>query len=287
MFGWILIASDIIARNKDFFTLAISLLALTVSLVTLLLRRQELQRTIRNQFVEVMNKVSSIDYDLYSIKISAAYASGDFEAMKESDKLRPQLEAMIDQAEYLIQQIPSLATYVDYRALAQAFSRVDNPYKAEAYWKRALEFFHLGPTARWRRWCARMLKINSNDKKWYLRLLEGELRLRYADFLAQKGDYDGCRKQFRTADELFDSDHDHARWQAGWAQILLARFETGLGHEDTAQDCLKAASERYARIEDEIMRATGLRYVDEYSNNKSFMTSMSWTKPSSPSDKRT
>jgi len=272
----------IITRNKDFFALGISLLALATSLVTLWLRRQEVQRTIRNQFVEVMNKISLTDYDLNSIKTGAAYASGDFGALKESDKLRLQLDAMIDQAEYLVQQVPSLATYVDYRALAQAFSRVEDPFKAEFYWEKALETFQKRSTGRWGRWYAKLLRTDSNEVNWYLRLLEGALRLRYAEFLHQKGDYEGCRKQFRRADELFDSDRDQACWQAGWAQILLARIETGLGQEDTAQDCLKAARTRYARMKDEGMRATGLQYVDEYASNRSFMTG---TKQSPPAKK--
>jgi len=273
---------DFLTDNKDFFALGISLLALGTSLITLWLRRQELQRTIRNQFVEVMNKIGLIDYDLNSIKTGAAYASGDFEAMKESDKLRLQLDAMIDQAEYLVQQVPSLATYVDYRALAQAFGRVEDPFKEKFYWEKALESFQARSTGTWRRWYDKLLKRDSSKVNWYLRLLEGALRLRYADFLHQKGDYDACRKQYMRADELFDSHQDQACWHAGWAQILLARIETGLGREDAAQDCLKAARKRYARIKDEGMRATGIGYVDAYGSNEAFMTG---TKQSPPTKK--
>src|SRR6266511_3032690 len=205
-------------ENKDLLTLSISIAALLISSLMLILRRHELQRTFRSQFVDVLSKLSSLGYEIDSIKTNAAaYQSGDLAALEPSRRLWLQHNSLLEQAEYLLRQMPALANHVDYRMMAESLSSIGNYYRADYYWQKALDSVSKDTTSRLGAWWRRLFK----KPDWYAKMLEGMLRLQYADFLHLSNEYGACREQFKRAIGLFDEDHDQTLWEAGWALILL------------------------------------------------------------------
>lgn len=224
---------------KDYLTVSISSLALVVSAISLVVtfrqRAQENQRGVRKTLSETLGQL---------VEVSMSFAKLDAEHPEQTDQIvslrrmhNTQRRYLANHAEYLVEQIPGLATDIDYNLLAQAFRAIGDYDKVQKYWELCVA------------------KSESNVIR--------AMNLRgHANFLFFQGSPQLGRKKYQESLELSLADTDNVRRDRADTYAMWARVEMDFGFIGEAQRLRELAQQAAYRIGHAGMRDSIKSYID-------------------------
>lgn len=225
---------------KDLVPIIISLVALSLSVLTIGRERAEERRTIRGQITDIVSNLISAISELDEVREDISSNKNDRYLGKKLDRLKRQINSLAEYVEYLIQERPDLVIAIDYANLALGFETIAAYDKAIIYWKKSIETF------------GRM------KGSLYSLMSKGVSTRRYADLLFKQGQVDEGRDQFREAIILFTIEQDRACWEKGFTYIKWARNEASIQCIEDAERYLIKAEEVYKTIRSEIRKREAL-----------------------------
>lgn len=125
---------------KDIIALSISTLAfflsITATIISLIRSKYERQRAIRNELTEVLNQIISVG--LENAKVLRDAPDDPTYAQNISATLNQRNTFLLQQAMFLVEQIPDLATGVEYNTIAAANANSGDVISAEKYHEKAI-----------------------------------------------------------------------------------------------------------------------------------------------------
>lgn len=227
-------AKDIITMLVSALALVISVIATTISIIR---GKYEQQRAVRNQITEVLKSMIAVQLDNAKLYHDAAEKEpGYFQAV--SNILSQQNGFLLQQAVYLMDQVPHLVTAVEYNTVAFAHAEAGDLIQAERYFTKAIE-------------------VCPND---YAR--SGALRS-YGTFLFAQHRHEEGREQFRRAIPLLKGADNFARAARGIAYQTWAWNEL---HNATspkrAEELFESAKSEFSGIDNEGVRRDLLRGLE-------------------------
>lgn len=224
---------------KDYLMVSLSLLALVVSVISLFMtfrqRAQENQRGVRKTLSETLGQL---------VEVSMSFAKLDAEHPEQTDQIvalrrmhNTQRRYLANHAEYLVEQIPSLVTDIDYNLLAQAFRSIGDYDKVQKYWELCVD------------------KSESN-------VIRAMILRGYANFLFFQGNPQLGRKKYQESLELPLPDTDNIRRERADTYALWARVEMDFGFKGEAQRLRELAQQATYRVGHSGMRDSIQDYID-------------------------
>lgn len=134
---------DYIPVNISFIPIIISFISLVVStiaiIITLHQKKYEIERTLRNQITEVIEKLVSVALEHDKIWFDSGKLKNDPQQQALRARLNDQRRFLVRQAVYLIKQKPKLISDIEYLTVAEAFSHLRDYALADIYWKKAIQ----------------------------------------------------------------------------------------------------------------------------------------------------
>lgn len=123
-------------------TISISAVALVVSIAAIVLSasqsRREAERGTRMQLTDVLSKISATAMERTKVVHETSGASDQTYQRALTDALDGQQDFLLQQAKYLIDQIPHLVTSVELTNLAGTFFNRGDVMRAEDFYKQAI-----------------------------------------------------------------------------------------------------------------------------------------------------
>lgn len=219
--------------TKDIITLLISAFAFVISVVattiSVIRGKYEQQRAVRNQITEVLK--SMIAAQLENTKLyhdSADKEPGYFQAV--SNILSQQNGFLLQQAVYLMDQVPHLVTAVEYNTVAYAHAEAGDLIQAERYYTRAID-------------------VCPND---YTR--SQAIRSYAVSLFAQHRQEEG-REQFRRAITLLKGADNFTRAARGFAYQVWGWNElNNAASPKRAEELFESATSEFNGIDNETVR---------------------------------
>lgn len=128
-------------QAKDILTLSVSALSLIVAItsfiLTFLQRKQEDKRSIRKSLTDTMASLGDVNLELAKLKIEYPEISDDIVNLRRN--YNAQRRYLANHAEFLLLQIPDLATDIDHQLLATAFDSMGDYVRARHHWEKSIE----------------------------------------------------------------------------------------------------------------------------------------------------
>jgi len=225
---------------KDYLTLAVGSVALAISIASLILtfrqRAQENQRGVRKTLTETLGQLS---------EVGMSFAKLDAEHPEQTDQIvnlrrmhNTQRRYLANHAEYLVRQIPDLATDIDYNMLAQAFRSIGDYDKVQQYWDLCV--------------------AKSESSVIRAMNLRG-----HGNFLFFQGNPQLGRKKYEESLELPLPDTDNVRRDRADTYAMWARVEMDFGYKGEALRLCEQAQQAADRIGHAKMR----RDIQDYITN--------------------
>src|SRR5450432_1059654 len=160
--------------------------------------REERKRTIRGQLTDVLGKLTSLNIDGAKLAHEARGDKGYAELI--GGALSQQNGFLLDQADFLSEQIPSLVTTYEFNTIALACVNAGDTIRAEKYHRRAVAVAPPG-------------------------LYKSQATRSYASFLFGQGRAKEGREHFRLALKLMKGEDNLTRWTNGTTYQWWARCE--------------------------------------------------------------
>jgi hypothetical protein len=129
--------------TKDYILIAISVSALTLSLisliVTLIQKNRETKRGIRKTLTDTLESITKINIETTKLRASKDIANDSEASISLRRMYNSQRRVLIGHADFLILRYDKLATEIDCNILAGAYATIGDQDKAEYFWKRTVE----------------------------------------------------------------------------------------------------------------------------------------------------
>lgn len=126
---------------KDYITISISSVAFLFALVSFLIsfkqRKYENERTIRKSLTDTISEIAAINVENAKLKAQVKELNDDTVEMRRI--FNSQRRYLVNHAEYLLNQIPHLATDIDCNIIASAFNSIGDYDKANKFWQLCIE----------------------------------------------------------------------------------------------------------------------------------------------------
>ena len=130
-----------VLEPKDYLTLSISVASAVIALTSLVLtyrqRVRENTRGIREALTNTLGSLADVNLAMARLRLEHPESTDQVVALRRS--YNTQRRYLANHAEYLLQQIPTLATDVDHNLLAQAFESMQHYDKAREHWELCIE----------------------------------------------------------------------------------------------------------------------------------------------------
>ena len=223
---------------KDALSLAVALLALGISLLSLLLKGPENRRTIRSQLTDALTKLNTVNAEARKFSIE-----------KEAERHTPTVNAMFSffndqrrflarQAVFLAEQIPEHVTDVEYGLIARAFDNMGDQTLADLYWQKCVS-------------------VSQGD---YAR----GLNLRgYAAYQFGQGSYVEARRSYAASIGANAGDSDRARHTVGETYMRWAVNEVENGFKTESESLFERSKVEFEGVRVPRLRAHGLQSLAE------------------------
>ncbi|MFH1893651.1 MAG: hypothetical protein ABIK83_13325 [Candidatus Zixiibacteriota bacterium] len=230
---------------NDLIPVIISGLALVLSVIATVVsmyrKKYERQRAIRIQLSETLSSIGSTDLEGAKLYHEKAKADPDY-YQSISPILTQQKASLLNQATYLIEQIPDLASTVDYVAVAFASAGAGDLILADKFYSRA---------------------VAVADVEYYkVVALRG-----YAMFLFTQTRYEEGREQFQNAVKVLTKRDDFSRYTNGATYQQWAWHEAqNAGAMKRADLMYESALNEYKGISNEHNRGNALRNLEQSRN---------------------
>jgi tetratricopeptide (TPR) repeat protein len=223
---------------KDYLTLGVGSVALIVSVTSLILtfrqRAQENQRGVRKTLTETLGQLAEVGMSL--AKLDAEHPEQTDQIVSLRRMHNSQRRYLANHAEYLVRQIPDLATDIDYNMLAQAFRSIGDYDKAQQYWELAV--------------------AKSESPVIRAMNLRG-----HGSFLFFQGNPQLGRKKYQESLEIPLPDTDNVRRDRADTYAMWARVELDFGYKGEALRLSEQAQQAADRIGHAGMRTSIQDYI--------------------------
>jgi tetratricopeptide (TPR) repeat protein len=219
-------------KKKDFLGVLFGFAAFIISIYTLIQGIYEEERTLRSHITDVMGKLAPVSREIEKIRKESVDPEEPY-TKSQIDKLERQYNSLVYQADYIAKQIPHLISEVEYSNIAIAFAEINDYYKAESYWQRAIET---------------SLRGYKKDEMWYANLRKAYNIRRFADFLYDYSYYDRAYEQYNRSLDLLVTEHDQVLWDRAWTYIQQARLAAATSKKSIAERYLILSYQTYSRI---------------------------------------
>jgi tetratricopeptide (TPR) repeat protein len=228
-------------ETKDYLTLAVSVSAFVVSLVTLLLKGPENRRIIRNQLTDIIGKLNAVQAEARKLSME-----------KEQERFNPHVNALfaffndqrvflVWQASFLIRQIPKDVSDIEYALIARAFDAIGDQSQADRYWNKC---------------------IQSSQGEYYRSMnLRG-----YASYLFAQGSFEDGRKKFEESVSSLTGDSDRMRHAKGETYLRWALIEREFGFGPEADTLLAKAKATFESLGHKVLKHHGLSILERAEN---------------------
>ncbi len=218
-------------ETKDYLTIMISSGALIFSLISFIIvlhyRKYEEERTIRKSLTDTISELSSLN--LKNVKLKLEYPELTEDVINIRRRYNEQRRYLINHAEFLINQIPNLATDIDYNIIATASNSVEDYDKANKFWEMCVA------------------KSPNNTLK--------SMNLRgYARFLYFQGNSQLGRKKFEESLQLTLPDTDNIRRMKTDTYLMWAKTESDFSFSEEAKRLYEQAKVACGTIGNKNMR---------------------------------
>lgn len=220
-------------ETKDIITVSISSLAFLLSLVattvSLVRSRYERQRAIRKEITDTLSKIVSTNIEnAKAYRESAEKDPAFYQAL--SSILNQQNAFLLQQATYLMDEVPGLVTAVEYNTIAQANANAGELMAAERYFRKAIE---VAPNP-----YQRSLATRS-----------------YAGYLFTQRRFEEARDLFRKAISLLAGGDNLVRYTNGLTYQMWAWNELSNAAAPTrAEELFESARNEFGGIDNESVR---------------------------------
>ena len=224
-------------ETKDVVTISISSLAFLLSLmatvVSLVRSKYEKQRAIKKEITDILGKIVSTSLENAKLyRESAEKDPGYYQAI--SSVLNQQNVFLLQQATYLMDEVPGLVTAVEYNTVAAANANAGDLISAEIYYKRAID---VSPNVFYR-----SLAIRS-----------------YAGHLFAQHRFEEARENFRKAISLLTGSDNQIRYTNGLTYQMWGWNEfNNAGSPRRAEELFESAANEFRGIDNEAFRRQAL-----------------------------
>lgn len=225
--------------QKDYLTLIISGLAITISILTFLLtykqRAMENARAVRKALTDTIAGLVSVA--LERAKLDSANPSSMEENVVQLRRIyNHQRRYLADHAELLASQFPNLPSDVDFNALAVAWDAIGDADKAKQNWEKCIAKSPSAPL--------RAMNLRG-----------------YAGFLYFQGQSQAGRAKYEESLAVELPDTDNMRRIKSDTYLMWAKTEHDFGSEDEGKRIREQATSAAKRIGNARMRAQALQYI--------------------------
>lgn len=128
-------------QAKDILTLSVSAVSLIVAITSFILtfmqRKREDKRSIRTSLTDTMASLGEVNLELAKLKIEYPQISDNIVNLRRN--YNAQRRYLANHAEFLLLQIPDLATDIDHQLLAIAFDSMGDYVRARDHWEKSIE----------------------------------------------------------------------------------------------------------------------------------------------------
>lgn len=222
--------------EKDIITLAVSITALTFSILSTLYsifnKKNEERRGIRREISENLRRILDIQKDIMSNFFEAKRENRLVEHQQTSAAINQQIATLARQVVFLDLQAPDIASDVEYATLAGALAAVSDP-TADEYWRKAIG----------RASIAYYKVANTRG---------------YADYLFNTGRAKEGREKYEQALKLLPGEDDWTRYTDGWTLRMWGVSERGIDEHAQAEQVFARAQAAFEKISRPQMRAFAL-----------------------------
>ncbi len=221
--------------TKDYITVAISGLALSVSLISAMVatRRQntQMRTTVRDQLASIVQELITTLAENRILQ-SEDIAKRDALFYSKGSSFSLKLSSLARQASALIAQDRNIVFDVEFAVIAQALDVVGDIHEADRDWQAAVA-------------------VSSSD---YYKIVN---KRGYADFLFRQGRHQAGRKQYEEALTILDNNSDFNKWTNGYTYQMWFTSEVWNipAPHGRAADCYRDAMGLYESISSAIAKA--------------------------------
>lgn len=227
-------------ETKDIFVVAISSLALLTSITSFVLsfrqRSHENHRGVRKSLTDTLGELA--DVALARARLDVEHPETSDQIMSLRRMYNTQRRYLASHAEYLVEQIPEIATDIDYNLLAGAFHAIGDYDKAQRYWELCV--------------------VTSSSEVIRAMNLRG-----FARFMFFQGNPQLGRKKYQESLELNLPDTDNIRRDRADSYSMWAKTEYDFGFTDEALRLKQQALSAAKRIGHVGMRDEITAYINE------------------------
>ena len=223
--------------TKDIVTISISslafLLSLMATMVSLVRSKYEKQRAIKKEITDILGKIVSTSLENAKLyRESAEKDPGYYQAI--SSVLNQQNVFLLQQATYLMDEVPGLVTAVEYNTVAAANANAGDLISAEIFYKRAID---VSPNVFYR-----SLAIRS-----------------YGGHLFAQHRFEEARENFRKAISLLTGSDNQIRYTNGLTYQMWGWNElNNAASPRRAEDLFESAANEFGGIDNEAFRRQAL-----------------------------
>lgn len=225
--------------TKDYITLAISIVALGLSLISAVISTRgqstQLRTTIRDQLASIVQEIITTLAENRLLQ-SEDVAKRDALFYSKSSAFSFKLSSLARQAAALIEYDEEIGFDVEFAAIAQAFDVVSDIPRAEGFWQNA---------------------VGASPSDYY-RIIN---RRGYADFLFRQGRHSDGRTQYEEALAILDNDSDFNKWTNGYTYQMwfISEFwNIPLAHS-RSEECFREAQRLYLLIDSALIKANSMQ----------------------------
>lgn len=221
---------------KDVITFSISIFAFVLSaaatVISLIRSKYEKQRAIRHELTDVLSSIISVGMENAKLYREASQDPAYYQAASSS--LNQRNTFLLQQAIYLVEQIPKLATAVEYNTIAYANANSGDVILAEKYYLKA---------------------IARAQGNYYTSLATRS----YANFLFQQRRFEEGREQYKAAITMLKGSDNLVRYTNGLTYQMWAWNEQHNAHSPArAIPLFESAETEFKGIDNESVRQNAL-----------------------------
>jgi tetratricopeptide (TPR) repeat protein len=222
---------------KDLVAISISslafLLSLVATIVSLVRSKYEKQRAIKKEITDTLGKIVSTSLENAKLYRESAEKDPPY-YQTVSSILNQQNVFLLQQATYLMDEVPKLVTAIEYNTIAAATSNAGDFMSAEKYYKKA---------------------IDASPNNYYRSLAIRS----YAGYLFPQRRFEEARENFRKAISLLTGGDNLVRYTNGLTYQMWAWNElNNAASPRRAEELFESAANEFKGIDNEAVRRTAL-----------------------------
>ena len=208
--------------------------------------RHEKQRGIKNQITDVLSRIGANNLEWFKIT-SEAYANPAY-VQAASQELAQQNGFLMQQAMYLVEQIPGLANSIELNTIAVAFASAGDVGRAEQYGQQAIA-------------------VSPND---YYRALATRS---YATLVFNQRRFEEGRDLFKKAVTLLKGEDSYTRYTRGLTYQIWGFLERQIAKSPKrAEEIFESAQSEFGGIDNEAIRANAQKALQAVQEPPAFPT---------------